>query len=100
VLYSKGQPQNLLGEVSNFMESITVVIVDDHPIFRQGVINTLSLEEDLDIVADTDNGEEALTLVRKFKPDVVLMDVNLPGMNAEWQGQTVRNLKMILNTRL
>jgi two-component system response regulator DegU len=65
------------------MDTITIVIVDDHPLFRQGVINTLSLESDLNIVADTDNGEDALTLVRKFKPDVVIMDVNLPGMNGQ-----------------
>ena len=65
------------------MDTITIVIVDDHPLFRQGVINTLSLESGLNIVADTDNGEDALTLVRKYRPDVVIMDVNLPGMNGQ-----------------
>jgi DNA-binding NarL/FixJ family response regulator len=65
------------------MDTITIIIVDDHPIFRQGVINTLTLENDLDVVADTDNGEDALGLVRKYRPDVVIMDVNLPGMNGQ-----------------
>jgi len=65
------------------MDTITIVIVDDHPIFRQGVINTISIEPDLDVVADSDNGDEALELVRKYKPDVVVMDVNLPGMNGQ-----------------
>ena len=65
------------------MDTITIVIVDDHPLFRQGVINTLSLESDLNIMADTDNGEDALVLVRKYRPDVVIMDVNLPGMNGQ-----------------
>jgi DNA-binding NarL/FixJ family response regulator len=65
------------------MDTITVVIVDDHPLFRQGVINTISIEPDLDVVADSDNGDEALELVRKHKPDVVVMDVNLPGMNGQ-----------------
>jgi two-component system, NarL family, response regulator DegU len=65
------------------MDTITIVIVDDHPLFRQGVINTISIEPDLDVVADSDNGDEALELVRKHKPDVVVMDVNLPGMNGQ-----------------
>lgn len=65
------------------METITVVIVDDHPLFRQGVINTISYEPDLDVIADTDDGDDALALVRKHKPDVVIMDVNLPGMNGQ-----------------
>ncbi|HBY07520.1 MAG TPA: hypothetical protein DEH22_06935, partial [Chloroflexi bacterium] len=76
------------------MESITIIIVDDHPIFRQGVINTLSLENDLNIVADTDNGEEALTLLRKYKPDVVIMDVNLPGMNGQQVTRQIISEKM------
>jgi len=65
------------------MDTITIVIVDDHPLFREGVINTISIEPDLKIVADTDNGDDALTLVRQYKPDVVVMDVNLPGMNGQ-----------------
>ena len=65
------------------MDTITIVIVDDHPLFREGVINTISIEPDLKIVADTDNGDDALALVRQYKPDVVVMDVNLPGMNGQ-----------------
>ncbi len=65
------------------MDNITVVIVDDHPLFRQGVINTISYEPDLDVIADAEDGESALELVRKHKPDVVVMDVNLPGMNGQ-----------------
>ncbi len=65
------------------MDTITVVIVDDHPLFRQGVINTISYEPDLDVIADAEDGDNALALVRKHKPDVVVMDVNLPGMNGQ-----------------
>ena len=65
------------------MDTITVVIVDDHPLFRQGVINTISYEPDLDVIADAEDGNNALALVRKHKPDVVVMDVNLPGMNGQ-----------------
>jgi len=65
------------------MDTITVVIVDDHPLFRQGVINTISYEPDLDVIADSEDGNNALELVRSHKPDVVVMDVNLPGMNGQ-----------------
>ena len=65
------------------MDTISIVIVDDHPIFREGVINTISIEPGLLVVADTDNGDDALVLVRQHRPDVVIMDVNMPGMNGQ-----------------
>jgi len=65
------------------MDTITVVIVDDHPLFREGVINSISIEADINVLADTDNGNDALALVRKHQPDVVIMDVNMPGMNGQ-----------------
>lgn len=65
------------------MNTISIVIVDDHPIFREGVINTISIEPDLLVLADTDNGDDALVLVRQHRPDVVIMDVNMPGMNGQ-----------------
>ena len=65
------------------MDNITVVIVDDHPIFREGLINTISIEEHLEVVADTDNGDDALRLVRKHQPNVVVMDINMPGKNGQ-----------------
>jgi len=65
------------------MDTITLVIVDDHPLFREGVINTISIEPGLNVLADTDNGDDALVLVRQHRPDVVIMDVNLPGMNGQ-----------------
>ena len=55
------------------MDTITIVIADDHPLFREGVINTISIEPGLNVVADTDNGNDALALVRQYKPDVVII---------------------------
>lgn len=60
---------------------IRVAIVDDHPFFRQGVINVLRAEPDINVIAESGDGEEALAMLRKVQPDVVLMDVNLPNMN-------------------
>jgi DNA-binding NarL/FixJ family response regulator len=65
------------------METITVVIVEDHPLFREGVINTISFEPDLEVLGDASSGQEALNLLRRLTPDVVVMDVNLPDMNGQ-----------------
>lgn len=70
------------------MDKITLVIVDDHPMFRQGVVDSLSLEEDMKFLGQASTGEEGLELIRQLKPQVVIMDVNMPGMN----GQQVTHL--------
>jgi DNA-binding NarL/FixJ family response regulator len=58
---------------------ITVLIVDDHQIFRQGLRDSLSLDVDLQVIGEAADGETALQLARQLQPRVVLMDVNLPG---------------------
>lgn len=65
------------------MNQITLLIVDDHPLFRQGVVDALSLEPDMRIVAQSATGDEALDLIRSKKPNVAILDVNLPGMNGQ-----------------
>jgi DNA-binding NarL/FixJ family response regulator len=65
------------------MELITVVVVDDHPLFRQGVVDSLSLEEDCRIIGQASNGEEGLELIRTLQPRVAVVDVNLPRMNGQ-----------------
>lgn len=70
--------------------TITVLIVDDHPLFREGLQKALDLEDDIHVIAHCDDGEAALRVVREKNPDVVLLDVNLPGMNGL---QVARQLK-------
>lgn len=65
------------------MNQITLLIVDDHPLFRQGVVDALSLEPDMRIIAQSATGDEALELIRSKKPNVAILDVNLPGMNGQ-----------------
>jgi DNA-binding NarL/FixJ family response regulator len=65
------------------MEEITIVVVDDHPIFRQGLINTLTLESGFKIVGQSSNGAEGLTMIRAQLPHIAVMDINLPGMNGQ-----------------
>jgi len=59
------------------MNQITLLVVDDHPLFRQGVVDALSLESDMRIIAQSASGDEALELIRSKKPDVAVLDVNL-----------------------
>lgn len=62
-------------------ERITVLIVDDHDIVRQGVRAFLEAQPDLQIVGEAASGEEAIRQVQEHIPDVVLMDLVMPGMN-------------------
>jgi DNA-binding NarL/FixJ family response regulator len=65
------------------MKDITVIIVDDHPLFRQGVADTLSLEPNLRVVGLASSGEEGLDMIREIRPDIAILDVNLPGINGQ-----------------
>jgi two-component system response regulator DegU len=65
------------------MKQITLLVVDDHPLFRQGVVDALSIEPDLRVVAQSASGDEALELIRTLRPTVAVMDVNLPVINGQ-----------------
>lgn len=63
------------------MPKIKVVLVDDHTVLRQGLRALLSYSEDIDVVGEAQNGREAIEVVERLRPDVVLMDINMPIMN-------------------
>jgi len=63
------------------MSPASVVVIDDHPIFRQGLVNSLSLEPDFVVAGQESDGSRGLLLLRVLQPDVAIVDINLPGLN-------------------
>ena len=76
------------------MYKITVLIADDHAMMRQGLKQILELENDITVIAQASNGSEAVKLAREKKPDIVLMDINMPGTNGI---QAIKELKLEKN---
>lgn len=76
------------------MSKISVLLADDHSIIRQGLKQILELEKDIFVVAQASNGDEAIKLARELKPDVILMDINMPGINGL---QAINTLKQEKN---
>ena len=63
------------------MNAIRVMIVDDHAILRMGLASLLGTKRDLEVVGDAASGEEALRKIARLRPDVILMDLMMPGMD-------------------
>ena len=78
-------------------EPIEVIVVDDHILFRRGLVGLLSEQPDLRIVGEAGNGQDAVELVKQRQPDVVLMDVHMPGMDGI---KAVKELKKGTNARI
>jgi DNA-binding NarL/FixJ family response regulator len=60
---------------------IRVLSVDDHPLLREGIAALVNAESDMKLVAEATNGQEAIELFRSHRPDVTLMDLQMPGLN-------------------
>ncbi len=61
--------------------TIRILLVDDQALFREGLLTLLSIHDDLEVVGEASNGQEAVTAVEKLAPDVVLMDLRMPVLN-------------------
>lgn len=63
------------------MKSIRILVIDDHPVVRAGLVGLLSSQPDFEIVGEGSNGHEAIALVEQIRPDVVLMDLRMPALD-------------------
>ena len=63
------------------MEKIKVLVAEDHAVVREGLREVINREADMEVVGEAGNGEEAVRLVNELRPNVVLMDIAMPGLN-------------------
>src|SRR5512138_3369718 len=80
------------------MEEITIIVADDHALFRQGVCDALSLEPTFNIIGQAENGTAALKLIRNLHPCIAIVDINMPGVNGQQVTHRVAQEK--LSTRI
>jgi two-component system, NarL family, response regulator len=71
--------------------NIRILIVDDHPVVRAGVASMLSTQPDMEVIGSASSGKEALALLERISPDVILMDLRMPGLSGL---ETMRAIKL------
>jgi DNA-binding NarL/FixJ family response regulator len=79
------------------MQKIKVLIVDDHPFFREGLRNVLASAEGLKVIGEAQDGAEALDAVQSLQPDVVIMDINIPVLNGMQATRYIKNAHPHIN---
>ena len=72
-------------------KSIRILAVDDHPLFRSGIASLLATQPDISLVAEASNGREAIEKFRQHRPDITLMDLQMPEMNGVDAMIAIRN---------
>lgn len=75
------------------MSKLRILIADDHRMVREGLRMALEIEQDFEVVGEAGEGSEAVRLAKELNPDVVLMDVGMPGMNGIDACQEIRNFQ-------
>lgn len=73
------------------MSEINIAIIDDHKMVREGLKQLLEFEGDINVIAEAGNGEEGYDVIKQYKPDVVLLDINMPVMNGLELLKKIRN---------
>ncbi|MEE1007727.1 MAG: response regulator transcription factor [Agathobacter sp.] len=73
--------------------AVKIMITDDHSMIREGLKNLLELDGDIEVIAEAENGEECLEKLATVKPDVLLLDINMPKMNGLQVLQSLKDRK-------
>lgn len=71
-------------------EPITIVVADDHPLFRRGLLDALESDAAFRVVAHADNGDQALALVRRHRPTIAVLDINMPRVSGLEVAEAIR----------
>jgi DNA-binding NarL/FixJ family response regulator len=77
--------------VDDHKDLIRILVVDDHPLFRSGIAALLATQSDIKLIAEAANGREAIQQFRTYKPDITLMDLQMPEMNGLEAMQIIRS---------
>ena len=80
------------------MAKITVLVADDHPIFRVGLVNVIKQNKNISLLAEAENGEQAINLIREHQPNVAVLDIEMPGLNGLQVCELI--LKEKINTKV
>jgi len=76
------------------MDKISILIADDHSLMRQGLKQIIELEEDIQVIGQATNGQEAIDMAKSLRPDVILMDINMPVLNGLQAIKEIRDAGM------
>ena len=79
---------------ANVAEEIQIIIADDHPIFRRGLRAAIETEPGFSVVAEADNGESAVSLIRELEPDIAVLDVDMPGKDGFQVAEAVSGMNL------
>src|SRR5262249_31474864 len=86
------------------MEKIRILIADDHPVFRFGLRALLNAMPDTEVIGEVTSGEDVIALAGSVRPDVILMDINMPGLNGieatRRIGETPPDIRILMVTML
>ena len=74
------------------MEKIRLMVIDDHPSFREGLTRLLQEETDMEVIATLEGGSQAVESARGLKPDVAIMDISMPGLNGIEAAKQIREV--------
>jgi len=78
---NNGTPQPSPTDAPGEPAKIRIVVADDHPIFRDGLCRLLALEPDFEVVAQAQDGRQVLDLLQQYQPDILLLDLKMPGLD-------------------